>query len=183
MSTATHGTGASTSANRRLRRNAADRMRREWFLLRFDWAMQDYPSRASRQIRRDLRADLEVAAAEVGMTRALHDLGHPSALADSYKEELGRPLPRYVSGAVAAGLAVGFLAYLAIAYAIGTLDTLEALGGGSVTTRPLGAATTFTSTADEISVQTHMTWQWATLYVSIAVVTFLVGSRIWRAVR
>ena len=84
---------------------------------------------------------------------------------------------------MAAALATGFLAYLAVAYSVGTLDTLEALGGGSVTTHPLGAATTFTSTAEEISVHTQMTWQWATLYVAVAMVTFLVGSRIWRVGR
>ena len=183
MSTMPRGTGTSTSAVGTRARRAADRLRREWYLLRFDWAMEDYPRKPSKQIRRDLRADLVVASQEVGTTQAIRDLGRPTALADRYKDELGRPLPRYYSGAVAAALAVGFILYLAVAYSVGTLDALEAMGGGSVTTHSLGAATTFTSTADEISVQTQITWQWATLYVSIAVVTFLVGSRIWRAAR
>ncbi|MCU1431722.1 MAG: hypothetical protein JWP95_827 [Actinotalea sp.] len=159
-----------------------DRARREWYLLRFAWAMEDYPRRASKTIRRDLRADLEAAVADVGTARALRDLGHPFVLAERYREELGRRIPRYAAGAAAAALAVAALLYLAAAYSVGALDALEALGGGTITTHPLGATTTFTSTADGMSVESQVTWQSALLHVTVATVTFALVSRIWRAI-
>ncbi|MCL3859978.1 hypothetical protein [Actinotalea sp. K2] len=158
-----------------------DRLHARWYLTRFGWAMQDYPGRQTRQIRRELHADLVLAAQDVGMAQALRDLGHPVVLAERYIAELGRRLPRKTTGAVAAALAMGLILYLSTAYAIGTLDTLEAMGGGSITTYPLGAETVFTHTEDELSVSSSLTWQWALLYVGAGVVAFLGGSRIWRA--
>lgn len=158
----------------------ADRLRRERYLARVSWAMQDYPCAAFKQIKRELRAEVSAAASDVGMEQALRDLGHPRVLAEGYIAQLGHRLPRYVSGALAAALAVAGLAYLAMAYAFGTLDTLGALGGGSVTTEPLGAVTTFTHTDTELSVQTSMTWQVALLYAVTATIAFVLGSRLWR---
>ncbi|NCT89639.1 hypothetical protein GXB85_01525 [Cellulomonas sp. APG4] len=159
----------------------ADRLRREWYLARLDWAMQDYPRREFRRIRADLRAELAPAAAEVGMRQALADLGHPRTLAERYTAELGRKLPRWTAGTVVAGVAVGVVAYLTFAYAFGSLDTLEALGGGSVTLHPLGGEVVLTHTDDEISVQSSGSWGWLTLYAGVAVVSFALGSRLWRA--
>lgn len=159
----------------------ADRARREWYLARLDWAMQDYPRREFRRIRTDLRAELSPAAAEVGMRRALAELGHPRTLAERYTAELGRRLPRWTAGTVVAGAAVGVLAYLTFAYTFGSLDTLEALGGGSVTFRPLGAEVVLTHTDDEISVASTGSWGWLALYAGVAVVSFVLGSRLWRA--
>ena len=159
---------------------AADRLRLERYLLRFSWHMQDYPQRQERAVRRDLRREIRAAAADVGMTRALADLGHPHVLAEGYITALGRRLPRWTSGAVAATLAVAFLAYLGLAYGAGTLDTLEALGGGTLTTRPLGAPTTFTVDADTLAVDSRFSWQGAVLFVGVAAVAFVLGSRPWR---
>src|SRR5665648_577444 len=59
-----------------------DRARREWFLLRFSWHMQDFPQKQYRQIKRDLRRELTTAGADVGMRHAVADLGRPRTLAD-----------------------------------------------------------------------------------------------------
>jgi hypothetical protein len=160
--------------------SVADRLRLERFLLRFSWAMQDYPRKEYLRIRRELRAEVRAAAADVGMRQALADLGHPVTLGERYIAELGRRLPRWTSGIVAGGLAVGVLVYLFAAYAVGTLDTLEALGGGSLTRYPFGTETVFTFTEDEISVLSGVSWQWAVLYLGAAAVAFVVGSRLWR---
>lgn len=157
-----------------------DRLRREWYLTRLSWHLQDYPHRQEKQIRRDLRAELTRAAADVGMVRAVQDLGHPLTLAEGYKGELGRPLPRWTSGAVAAGLAVALLVYLGAAYAAGTLDTLGALGGGTLTRYPFGAQTTFVSTEDAISVSSTFSLAGVSLVMAVAAVAFALGSRIWR---
>ena len=160
-----------------------DRARREWFLIRFSWHMQDFPQKQYRQIKRDLRRELTTAGADVGMRHAVADLGRPRALADGYIAELGRPVPRWTTGAVAAGLVIGFIVYLGVAYGIGTIDTLEAMGGGTVTTYPFGAETTFTYTADEISVQTQLNAAGASFLLGVAAVAFTLGSRLWRAFR
>src|SRR5690606_17088956 len=109
----------------RPRTSLADTLRRDLYLMRFGWAMEDYPSKPGKQIRKDLRRDLKVAEAEVGTQQALADLGHPRVLAERYKQELGRRLPSYTTGAVAAGLVVGMLVYLSLAFALGVHSTLE----------------------------------------------------------
>ena len=76
-----------------------DRARREWFLIRFSWHMQDFPQKQYRQIKRDLRQELTTAGADVGMRHAVADLGRPRTLADGYIAELGRPVPRWTTGA------------------------------------------------------------------------------------
>jgi len=160
-----------------------DRARREWFLFRFSWHMQDFPQKQYRQIKGDLRRELTTAGVDVGMRHAVADLGRPRTLADGYIAELGRPVPRLATGAVAAALTVGLILYLALAYALGTDNTLEALGGGSVTTYPFGAATTFTHTAQEISLETHPSLAGLAFVVGSALVAFILGSRLWRAFR
>lgn len=158
-----------------------DVVRREWFLTRLSWHLQDHPGREAKQIVRDLRGELTSAAADVGMRQAVRDLGHPLALADGYRAQLGRRVPRWTAGATAAALAVAAVVYLGFAYAIGTLDTLEALGGGSVTRYPFGGETVFTSTADGVSVESTLSWQGALAVAVVAVVAFVLGSRAWRA--
>ncbi|WP_024287013.1 hypothetical protein [Cellulomonas sp. KRMCY2] len=158
-----------------------DLLARERYLFRFSWTMQDYPRREYKRIRRELRAEVTAAAADVGMAAALADLGHPMVLGERYIAELGRRLPRWTTGIVAAALAVAVVIYLFTAYAVGTLDTLEALGGGAVTRYPFGSETTFTFTGQEISVRSSTSWQWAALYVGVAAVAFVTGSRLWRA--
>lgn len=158
-----------------------DRVRRDWYLFRLDWAMQDYPRKEFRRIKKDLHAELTLAAMDVGMTTALAGVGHPRALAERYTAELGRRLPRWATGAVVAGLTVSVLLYLMMAYTFGALDTLDALGGGTVTFELLGATTTLTHTAEEISAAANLSWGWAALYAGVAVVSFLLSARVWRA--
>ncbi|GIG19444.1 hypothetical protein Cch01nite_01680 [Cellulomonas chitinilytica] len=158
-----------------------DRFVRERYLLRFSWAMQDYPK--NRRIVRELRTELTATAAEVGMTRAVADLGHPRVLAEEYVAELGRRLPRWGTGAVWGALAASTLVWLSWAYAAGTLDTLAAMGGGTVEHTAFGATTTYTYTADTVSVGTVATWRLALVYLVVFLVPYLVGARVWRTWR
>lgn len=159
-----------------------DAAARESYLLRFAWAMQDYPAKEYRHLKADLRAQIADAAAAIGLRRALADLGSPVVLAEGYLEALGTRRPRWTAGIVVAGVAVGVLAFLTMTYAFGALDALEAMGGGTMTRHPFGAETIFTATADELSVQGVVSWRWALLYAGVAAVAFLLGSRAWRAV-
>lgn len=177
MTTRTPADDVTTTA----RLPATERLRREWYLFRFDWHMQDYPRKEFTQIKKDLRAQLTLAALDVGTRQALRDVGHPRVLAERYIAELGTRLPRWTTGVVTAGVAVGFVMYLMMAYSFGSLDTLDALGGGSVTFHPFGTEITLTHTEDEISMEGGFSWSWLALYGGIAAVTFLLGSRAWRA--
>ena len=156
-----------------------DTLVRERYLLRFDWAMQDFPKHKT--VVRELRTELTAAASEVGMRQAVADLGHPRVLADGYLSELGRPVPRWTTGAVWGGLAVGAVVYLVMAYTFGTLDTLDQLGGGTIEREFLGATAVFTSTDGGISAGTTLTWQSLVFFAAVFTVPFLLGSRAWRS--
>lgn len=158
-----------------------DRLRIERYLLDFSWPMQDYPRKEYKQIRSELRASLVAATLDVGGERAVKELGSPFALADGYIAELGRKLPRWSTGAVAAGLAVATLVYLSLAYTLGSLDTLEALGGGEVDLRIFGFTTTIHFSEQQIWAQGTATWAGLAIYGGVALVSFALGSRFWRA--
>ena len=156
-----------------------DAWTRERYLLQFSWAMQDYPKNAA--IKRELRTELTATAAEVGMRQAVADLGHPRLLAEGYIAELGRRVPRWTTGAVWGTLALCAMVYLVLAYSAGTLDTLAQLGGGTVERVFLGATTTYTHTADAVSVGSTLTWQVAVFYLAVFTIPYLLGARVWRA--
>ena len=155
-----------------------DTLVRERYLMRLSWALQDHPR--DTQIVRELRTELTATATEVGMRQAVADLGHPRVLADAYLSELGRPVPRWATGAVWGALAVAAVIYLAFAYGIGTLDTIDQMGGGTLERVFLGATTTFTNDGDAMSVTSTFTWQVLALYALVFAVPFLLGARVWR---
>lgn len=100
----------------------ADRKALRQYLRRFSWATQDYLRTPLRRIRADLRRDTLAAAGELGMDRALADLGDPRALADRFADEHGR---RGVRGA---RLGVRILGgALAVACVVGAAIGLRAL--------------------------------------------------------
>jgi len=164
-----------------MRISLRDTLVRERYLLRVSWALQDFPR--YRTVVRDLRTELTATASEVGMRRAVADLGHPRVLADEYLAGLSRRVPRWTTGAVWGALAVGAVVYLAMAYALGTLDTLDALGGGTVDREFLGATSTFTNDAETLSLVTTVTWQALVFHAAVFTVPFLLGARAWRAWR
>src|SRR5690606_16380804 len=96
------------------------------------------PGRRRREVLRELRTNLADAAQDVGMARAIEDLGKPRALARSYLDTEPRRRPSWSLGVLGAGavLAVALLALMA--YAAGMADTLLATGGGTATGGFLG---------------------------------------------
>ncbi|SEL86147.1 hypothetical protein [Streptacidiphilus jiangxiensis] len=67
-----------------------DRLRIERVVWSLDQRLYDLPSRTRVALRREVRANLLAAAAEVGVTEALHRLGDARALAREYLDaELG----------------------------------------------------------------------------------------------
>ncbi|MGV8845061.1 hypothetical protein [Tessaracoccus sp.] len=161
----------------------ADLLRREWYLTRLDWGLRHLPSRQSRDIQRDLRRDVTATAADIGMRPALEGLGKPGVLAGQYTAEMDPEGPRYVAGVVAGGVAVCVAAFLLMAYAVGTLDTLEAMGGGSRLVTLWGSEALFISTADEISMTTTNVLPLVLLLAIVGTLAYLLFSRIWRLAR
>jgi hypothetical protein len=157
-----------------------DRLRLAWYLQRLSWALEDFPRRERKAALRQVREDTTAAAADVGMRTAVEELGHPRALAERYTAQLGRPLPRWTAGAVAAALAVGAFLYLGLAYALGAVEAVEAMGGGTVTTYPIGSEVVVTADGDTFSVESSLSWQGTLLVLGVAGVAFALASRVWR---
>ena len=158
-----------------------DTLIRERYLLRLDWAMQDYPK--SKAVVRELRTELTATASEVGMRQAVADLGHPRVLADAYLSELGRPVPRWTTGAVWGTLAVGAVMYLADGLHLRDVETIIEMGGGTVERVFLGATITFTNEDEELSVMYASTFTWqgsCSTWACVFVVPLLLGARAWR---
>jgi hypothetical protein len=57
-----------------------DRARLELFIQRLDYHLSDLPRARRRLIRGELRANIQAAAAEVGVRQAVANLGRPSVL-------------------------------------------------------------------------------------------------------
>ena len=167
-----------TTTDRQL--SVRERARIERYLLDFSYPMQDYPRKEYRQVKRELRASLVAATQDVGVDQAIKDLGSARALADGYISELGRRLPRWGTGAVVAALVIGAFMYLTLAYSLGAIDTLEALGGGQVDLSVLGVDTTAHVDEDSLWMSSRLTGLGAALWGGAALLAFALGSRFWR---
>lgn len=112
----------------------SDRLRREAYLLRLSWFVQDLRRRDRRSIYADLRASLDDAAAREGMAGAVRGLGPASALGAGYRDAQDRRLPRWMSGVTA--FAVVLYAYVLgiLSYASGMVSAAEQHGSGEVAT-------------------------------------------------
>lgn len=170
-----------TTHDSRTRLPLRERLRLDWWLLRFELSMQDYPAREARRIRRELRASVVDDARHVGLDAALRDLGSPRRLAASYFAELDRERPRWTDGAVLGSL-VGILlpAYMWLSWQMGALDAVAATGGGTVELSWLGTPTILTHTDEAVSMETTLGWGPVVLAVVLTGVFFALGSRIWR---
>lgn len=157
----------------------ADRWRRFWYLQSVELWLEPMPGRRRRAVLRELRTNLGEAAADVGMARALSDLGRPGVLARTFLDEEPPGRPRWVLGAVAASAVFAVWIYATLFYTLGMLDALDATG----TTVPargsfLGTAVTAVSSDQELSAGFDgLPW----LPLLLMVLAFLLASRAWKA--
>lgn len=157
----------------------ADRIRRWSYLQDVELWLDPMPGRRRREVLRELRTNLADAAQDVGMARAIEDLGKPRALARSYLDTEPRRRPSWPLGVLGAGavLAVALLALMA--YAAGMADTLLATGGGTATGGFLGLRVVTEASENGLGWEVSG-WSWA---LSIATVLgFLLASASWRLV-
>ncbi|MEO7129972.1 MAG: hypothetical protein ABIZ07_01170 [Dermatophilaceae bacterium] len=170
----------SATTRTRYRPGVLDLARRESYLTRLDWGLRNLPSRESRQILRDLRRDVTATAADIGMRPALSDLGTPVVLAEQYTAGIDPEGPRYGSGAIAAGATGSAIVFLLLAYAIGSGQTLAAMGGGVREVTLWGSQIILTSRADVDSLEIANVLPLLLVILAISAVSFVLFARIWR---
>jgi len=156
-----------------------DRLRREWYVTKVDFLAQDVPSGFRKELRRDLRADLGAAAADVGMPQAVRDLGPASALVHQFKQAEGRKLPHLWTGVLAFAIVLSAGAGMMLATLNGLIEAATQLRGGrTVTVQTTWLWTTATVTQGDHRMAAEVTGSGITLAV-ILVVTLL-AARAWR---
>lgn len=156
----------------------SDRWNRFRYLQSVELWLDAMPGRRRRAVLKELRSNLQVAAAEVGMAAALDDLGRPRSLARSYLDEEPGSRPRWSQGALAAGLLVGGWLYATMFYTMGLVDALRSAGATHATGSFLGTEVSVIATAEEISGR-FAGVPWAVLLT--AVLVFLLVGRAWNA--
>jgi hypothetical protein len=122
----------SSSPTARLR--LTDRLRRNWYMTKIDFLAQDVPGGYRRAMRRELRSDLAAAAADVGMSQAVRDLGPASVLAHQLKLAEGRKLPHVWTGVITFTIILYAWAGMIMATMYALIEAAIQLGGDRVVT-------------------------------------------------
>ncbi|WP_156252205.1 HAAS signaling domain-containing protein [Pseudactinotalea terrae] len=155
-----------------------DRLRRWSYLQDVELWLDPMSRRRRREVLHELRTNLADAAADVGMPRAIEDLGKPRALARELVEAEPRRRPSWSFGVLGAG-AVLLIAMLAgMGYLFGLTDGVLGAGGGTVEGNFLGVHIVAVATDAELS-WSLSGWSWPVTIA--ALIGFLVASAAWRA--
>ena len=155
-----------------------DRVRREAYLLELQLWLDAYPAGQRRRLVRQLRADLDAAAADSSMREAVLSLGDARALAREYLELLPRDRPRWQLGAAwACGwLVVWSLAVLVFLAAL--VQVAPVAGVGGVRASLLWLDLTVVRTDEDFSVLGRgVPWS-----LGVALALLLLVARAWRVV-
>jgi hypothetical protein len=156
-----------------------DRLRREWYVTKVDFLAQDVPSGYRKERRRELRSDLTSAAADVGMTQAVSDLGPASALAHQLKLAEGRKLPHWWTGVITWVIILYAWLGTIVATALSLVEAASQLRGDrTVTVHANWLGTTVTVTHGERLLYATADGWGLTLVVLILI--SLAAARAWR---
>ena len=156
-----------------------DRLSREWYVFKVEFLAQDVPSGYRKERRRELRSDLTAAAADVGMTQAVRDLGPVSVLAHQLKLAEGRKLPHVWTGIITFTIILYAWAGMMMATTSALIEAATQLGGDRIVTVHaswLGTAASITNGPHHLSGQ----WEGSGLTLAVLVVVPLLAARTWR---
>ena len=156
-----------------------DRLSREWYVIKVELLAQDVPSGYRKERRRELRSDLTAAAADVGMTQAVRDLGPASVLAHQLKLAEGRKLPHVWTGFITFTVILYAWAGMMMATSYALIEAARQLGGDRVVTVHaswLGTNVVVTNGPHHLSGQ----WQGSGLTLAVLIVVPLLAARTWR---
>jgi hypothetical protein len=155
-----------------------DRVRREWYVVKVDFHAQDVPAGYRKELRRELRSDLVAAATDLGMSKAIRDVGPASVLAHQYKLAEGRRLPHVWTGIITFSILLYAWAGMAMAATNAITDGATQLGGDrtvTVHTTWLWANITVTQ-GERLSAGVELSWP----ILVVLVIVPLIAARAWR---
>jgi len=167
----------SSSPTARLR--LTDRLRRDWYVTKVDFLAQDVPAGYRKERRRELRSDLTAAAADVGMSQAVRDLGPASVLAHQLKLAEGRKLPHVWTGIITFTVILYAWAGMMMATTYALNEAATQLGGDRVVTVHaswLGTNVVVTNGPHLLSGQL----EGSGLTLAVLIVVPLLAARTWR---
>jgi hypothetical protein len=157
-----------------------DRIRRGWYVTKVDFLAQDVPGGYRKGLRRELRSDLTAAAGDVGMSKAVKDLGPASALAHQLKLAEGRKLPHWTTGAATMAVILYAWTGMALAMLNALTDAAEQLGGNrTVTAHSSWLGATVSVTRGDGLLSGGMTFS-PLILVLLLIVVPLIAGRAWR---
>jgi hypothetical protein len=111
-----------------------DRLQRNWYVFNVGFLAQDVPGGYRKERRRELRSDMNAAAADVGMTQAVRDLGPASVLAHQLKLAEGRKLPHVWTGVITFAIILYAWAGMIVATMNALIQAVSQLGGARTVT-------------------------------------------------
>lgn len=162
--------------------NITDKIKLESWLTRYDFWLDSrgVPMGVRSALGREMRANLTEAATDVGLAQALAGVGEPRALATEAAEDAVDPTrPMWLTGlgwALAAALGyavVMLLSFITFSQGVQAAAVEEASGWALLVP---GMELTFTSVDGFAFAAVGFPW----LLLVVAVLGFLLGSRIWR---
>jgi len=155
-----------------------DRLRREWYVTKVDVLAQDVPGGFRKERRRELRSDLASAAADVGMSQAVSDLGPASALAHQLKLAEGRKLPHWWTGVIVWAILLYAHGGMVAAMTYGLLESADQLHGDrTVTVHATWLGTTVTVSQGEKMLSTA---EGSIFTIAVLALISLAAARAWR---
>lgn len=98
----------------------AERVRREWYLFKVTMVIAGLPGRHAKEIIAELRGEIDAAAADIGLKRALDQLGPARVLSHGYLDGYGKSVPRVYAGLIA-------FAVLLYGWLFGVISHLEGM--------------------------------------------------------
>ncbi len=159
----------------------ADWLRREWYLARVDWSLENLVSGSERKrIISSLQDDIAAESSRHGLHNTLAGLGDPRALAHSYADGTTRPRPKWVSGIVAAGVVLLLYWIVFFSYTLGMLAVVEQSEMGEAQSRFLLIDVGVFASESGIGIGWGGGGAWVLVPLIIVSVVFLLVSRAWR---
>ncbi|MCK2037071.1 hypothetical protein KZC51_13115 [Microbacterium sp. SSW1-49] len=158
-----------------------ERLRIESFLVRVDWHLEGALPGAERRVAVDsLRAEL--LSDHRKLSSALRDLGSPRALAAQYADDdTLRPL--WSIGIITAGTALLIYWALFLSFVGGMLAAVESTASARAQAYFLFVQVEAFWTPDSVGIGWTSQWAWLGVPAFIVTIAFLIGARVWRALR
>jgi hypothetical protein len=164
-----------------LRRPIGERLRADSYLTRLDWHLEAVmPGKQRRAIVKELRQTLNSDPRD--MTASLRDLGSPKELAEQYAGD-GQRRPLWSIGVIAAAAALLVYWTIFLSFTLGMLAAVESIGAEEAKASFLTIGVTAFSTVEGVGFGWVGGWAWLIVPTIIAAIAFLLGARLWRAIR